>query len=312
MSFDSRSYVTTSDTRRIIQAAIFAADEVLIPTSVELDPNLEEDEQKFVSLRLHQLREISAVRFWEVEGQHTRMKLDSATPVQADSTIDRESYRDLMESVDQRLVEASSIFRPARSSSYDGITEMVHGKQAIWRFAVAQKLQANRVLLERQTQRGLTRFVSDLMRYEEFEAKVIERISSRLDLPDVSQLDIDDIVKCRSFMPAFRSKLLERTRDSYDEVFLTRMVDQVADAIVNEFLDVIQSLAPNVVLIGGKRIAIPKDPADARSRKWDLMQLMLAPLIASKYARYFFKWTDEAESRAPLLLLMQLRTARSS
>ncbi|MGW3352676.1 hypothetical protein ACWDA3_56105 [Nonomuraea rubra] len=308
MSFDSRSYLTTDDVRRIIQAAVFAADEILVPTTVEVDPALPLPEHDFVLRRLAELRELNVIRFWGVEGEHPRMRLAGGVRVAPDRVIVREDYERMVRMIDDRLMDVRAVLLRDRASSYDGITEVVLGKQTMWRFAVAQALNANRLLLERHGQASVTRFFSDLARYEEFEAKVIDQISTRLDLPDVSRLDIDAIATCRQFMPAFRAKLLETMQHKYDDMFLAKMIERIADAIVNEFFDTLQTLGPNATMLAGKRVILPS--VVQRDIKWDLLRLILSPVIAARYAKYYFKWLDAQSAAEPMLLLMQLRSFR--
>jgi diphthamide synthase subunit DPH2 len=108
-------------------------------------------------------------------------------------------------------------------------------------------------------------------------------------------------------MPSFRKKLLEKLKNKYDEVYLMTMVEEIANAIINEFFDVIisKSQDTDVMKIFNKTILKPTELA--KEVTWDLLQLLFAPIIAVKYAGLFFDWANNSKKSTPLLLLLKLK-----
>lgn len=308
--YANKSFLDMADIRRITQASVFVADEILLPSTIEVNPQLTDEERGFAIARLRELNEVGAVRFWGVENQLANYHRESQEiwPVQAEHVVNHEQYESIMSRIDNRLMEQREMFLGREATSFDGITEMVLGRTTMWKFAIAQTLNADRLLLDRQTQGAMHQFFSDLMRYEQFESLIIDRIASQLHLPDISQLSVRDIEICRRYMPAFRSKLLESAEGKYNEIFLSSMIENIATSVTNDFLDAINAVDPKTVRIFGRTMLHPGGIASEVA--WDLLQLLFAPVIAVKYAKLFFKWYTDSSDTAPLLLLMHLRTLK--
>jgi hypothetical protein len=306
--YANKAHLTIEDVRKIILASVFVADEVLLPSSLYVSPNLSDEQQGFVLTRINELHDIGAVRFWEIEG-FTNPSLSEARRsglvMPADEQITRTQYNTVMEMIDERLMEQRQLFLGEAATSYDGITEMVLGRQTMWKFAVAESLKADRLLISPEVEGTMQQYFSDLMRYHQFESQIIERIADRLSLPDVSGLDPREIEICRQFMPAFRTRLLNSTQSQFNELFLTAMVEEIADAIVNEFYDAIMATDVKTMRIFGRPMLKPTRMIEDIT--WDLLQLLFAPIIAVKFGKLFFEWMRDSSASAPLLLLMRLR-----
>lgn len=308
MQYANKAFLTLEDVRRITLASVFVADEVLLPATVYVSPELTEVERDFILTRLQGLHELKAVRFWKIEGVpeiKTQARPSDKVSIPPDQIITPEQYNAIMEMIDDRLMEQRQLFLREAATSYDGITEMVLGRQTMWKFAIASNLDVDRLLISEQIQSTMQQFFSDLMRYEEFESLIIDRIADKLNLPDVSQLSLEDIESCRKFMPLFREKLLQTSENQYDELFLMTMVEKIADSIVNEFFDLIQKHNLKAAKIFGKPMLRPNRLMEDFT--WDLLQLLFAPIIAVKFAKLFFEWYKDSSATAPLLLLMRLR-----
>lgn len=311
MLYANKSFLNSEDIRRITLASIFIADQVLLPTNIQANPTLSDSERKFITTRLKELHEINALRFWKIEGKAD--EITQAVPRKAvitrpDEVIDLESYKAILEQINDRLMYQRETLLGEQATSYDGITEMVMGKQTMWKFAVAKTLQADRLLFEAEAQSTMSQFFSDLMRYHEFESLVVERIAEKLDLPDISILDMKDIETCRKYMPAFREKLINKTEDQYDQIFLELIVEEIAKAIVDEFLDLI--VAQNKAILSRGKL-LGKGTGIAKEASWDLLQMLFAPIIIAKYAKLFFDSQKESSEIAPLLLLIKLHQLKT-
>jgi hypothetical protein len=306
MLYTSNVFVTVDDVRQLTEGSAFIADEILVPAGVQVHPSLGPEDARWVRRRLADLHELGALRSWEVEGTN-RPELPGQvfTAQHADRVIDRETYSELIELVDERLMEQRHVFLGDDAVQYDGITEIVVGRHTLWRFAVAQALGANRVLVEPRAQGTINQFFSDLDRYQKFESLVLHNLEYRLGLPDVSNLDAKELETCRKLMPDFRGLLLERTEGQYDEANLDAAVERVANEIAEAFLSITAKLEIQSINILGKPRIVPV--TGFREGSWDVVQMLFAPVILLKYAKLFFDWRRDSDRLAPLLLLLKLR-----
>ena len=307
MLYANAAFLTSTHLRRITQASVFMADTVLLPSSITAQPDLDQHEQATLMARLSELHEIGAVRFWEIElarGEQPDVPFRSSRA--GDDFILHEDYRSMFDQVNERLMQQRETFLKGEASSYDGITEIVLGRQALWRFCVAQELDANRLLLDDSTKGAMSHYLGDLLRYNELESKVIDEVEERLDLPDVSLLSIEDLERCRAELPAFRKKLIEKTTGRYDALYGDELVKEAATDILDELVEQTSKYRPLPVKIAGKSRVIPGNIATEGF--WDVSQVVFAPLIAIKYGKLFFDWRSEGRTMTPLLLLLDIKS----
>lgn len=306
MLYANSAFLTPTHLRRITQASVFMADTILLPSSITAQPGLDKQEQKNLMMRLSELHEIGAVRFWEIEMARGEMpEVPFRSNQDGDEFILHESYRSMFDQVNERLMRQRETFLKGEAASYDGITEIVLGRQAMWRFCVAQELDANRLLLDDPTKGAMGHYFSDLLRYDDLESKVIDEIEERLDLPDVSLVSIEDLERCRAELPAFRKKLIEKTTDRYDAIYRQEGVEEAATDLLDELLEQTIKYKPRAIKIGGRSHIIPGEIASEGF--WDLSQVVFAPVIATKYAKLFFEWRREGRAMTPLLLLLDIK-----
>lgn len=297
--YANKAFLTALDIRRIVQASVFVADQILLPSTVWEDPSLDDKEKAFVATRLRELHEIGALKFWGVEGQApllSQQGFSSLLQLKPDIVVPIEQYSRMYEETIELVMEQRITFLGGpEATSYDGITEIVAGKQELWRLSLCNALGANRLMLDKVHSQNIERYFADLFRYTKFEAQVIEQISEKLKLPDVSQLSISDIEKCRKYMPDFRNKLAQDT-GHYNQLTGAKLVERIADAIINDYLDRIESKAfrpAHAMLDIGREVV------------WDLLQYIFAPIIAAKYAKLFLKLIKGKDSSE--ILLYELR-----
>lgn len=306
MLYANTAFVTPEHLRRITQASVFMADSILLPSNVTVEPGLDHELQQQLTRRLQELHEIGAVRFWEIElGRSEQPQVPFGAVWPGDDFVAHEEYRSMFDQVNERLMEQRQTFLKGEAASYDGITEMVLGRQAMWRFCVAQELDANRLLLDDSTTAAMGHYFSDLMRYVEFESKVLDEVETRLDLPDVSLLSAEDLERCRAELPAFRQKLIEKTTNRFDAMHVDQGVGEAASDLLDEFFEKTAKFKPLPVKVGGKSRVLPGEIIGEGI--WDLSQLIFAPVIALKYAQLFFEWRREGRAMTPLLLLLDIK-----
>jgi hypothetical protein len=143
------------------------------------------------------------------------------------------------------------------------------------------------------------------MRYCELESKVLDEVETRLDLPDVSLLSIEDIERCRAELPAFRQKLVEKTTGRLDPLYADQGIDDATSDLLDEFFETTTKYKPRVVRLGGRSRVLPGEILSEGI--WDVSQVVLAPVIALKYAKLFFEWRRKGRAMTPLLLLLDVR-----
>lgn len=299
--FSTGAYFGPGDLRRITLAAVFAADEVLVPTKLQIDPNLGDQEQLALQRRLHELHEMGAIRPWEVEhGGDILIGVPAEQLVvfEPSLVVPVETYAGLIGSVEERLVGLKPELFP-QIANFEGISEVALGKQTLWKLDLAKELDADRLLISHNTRGSMSQFLSELARpeasrYENFEEKILERLVAGLNLPDVSSLTAEELDRCRRLMPRFRAELLERHSGTYRELGLRQLIEAIAAGVMDEFNDVIESRGRESRLVGaGREVA------------WDLLQYLLPQFVVAKYASLFSRICKD--SHAPLLLLLNLK-----
>jgi len=196
-----------------------------------------------------------------------------------------------------RLVENRSHFQGLES--FDGIAEVVEGKHALFLLGIKDLLKANALLLDERASGNLSKYFRGLTEQLVVAEEVVRRLSVRLHLPDISELGVDQIGALREHMPAFRDKLLGAIGN--EELLLAEreaMVERLTDVLIDEFFDYVSEAR-----------ARKQSGARSTSRVWNLMQLMLSPLLGHTNAHRFFGWLGEP-SAAPEMMLMELHNMR--
>jgi hypothetical protein len=308
MMFSHQAHFGLSDLRRITMAVVFAADEALVPSHLRLDPSLDEDQRLLVQARTRELYEIGALRTWEVENApdpHRSAPTEQLLALPSDQVIDTHTYLGLLETVEEQLVDYRHEFLPA-TDNFEGITEFTLGKQTLCKIALAEQLQADRLLIDRDGRDAFGLFLDDLGRYERFEEPIIEQVVEGLALPDVSVLDMADIERCRRLMPAFRDDLLRRTSGRFHELGLADLTADIAASIVSDFTDTIAKRMSDPRIAPLFDHAVPLPDEIAREALWDLLQLLVKPVVAAKYMRLITRWYRGSRELGPLLLLLRL------
>lgn len=302
MIYLNKAYLTPNDIRRITQASVFIADYIILPVNIRIDPQLTEEESIILRNKVQELQEISAIKFWEIEGQS---KL--APPLRKNDIVRSENnivipsrvYNDTYNEMIERLInKRQSFFDSSKDKSYDGLTEIVLGKQELWRFALTELLGANRILLDQTSTYTVQNFFSDLLRYEEFEIKILEKLAEKLNIPDVSQFSAKEIVQCRKFMPKFRKRLFSDTEGKFNEFMVSELVDKISEAIIDEYYDHIEKIARESKNIPRKL---------TEEIIWDILGYIFSSSIAIKYSNLFFNWISDSQDPSYQPLLMELR-----
>lgn len=308
MMFSHHAYFGISDLRRITMATVFAADEILLPTHLHIDPLLDQDQRLFVQRRLSELHEIHAIRGWAIENSpdaYRRAPTEELLVLPPDNIVPTEVYLELLEAVEDQLVDYRRAFLP-ETANFEGITEFTLGKQTLCKFALAQELHVDRLLINRDSRDAFGLFLDDLGRYEQFEERILDQVVEGLNLPDISLLDMSDIERCRNLMPAFRESLLARTSGRFHELGLNELIAEISRSIIDEFTDMIlgKMSDPHMVHILGRPVPLPAEAA--KEAAWDILQLLVAPALAAKYMQLLVRWYRDSRELQPLLLLLKL------
>jgi len=296
-----KASVSAQDVQRIVQSCVFLTEQVLLPAAIVPQPHLAEPEQAAIMRRLHELRDLGAVRFWEIEGQ-SKYLLSTATGAphggmafKPDIVMPVEAYKTVYALIVDRLVQNRQRFLGvAIAGSLDGVAEFVLGKHALWTMALREYLKTRHVIFDPAAAQNTSRFFADLLSKQEVAEGVVSRLMHKLSIPDVSMLDIGQIERCRKFLPAFRDDLVRRIPEQSEAVTFREgeLAEQIADEVMKEFFDVVQrGLAAKSGL---------------RTIAWKLGKLVLSPLITREYADRFFGWFGPQPQDDPLLLLLEI------
>ncbi|MDQ5825274.1 MAG: hypothetical protein M3441_13860 [Chloroflexota bacterium] len=273
MLFPIRAYLTKADLDDITQASVFLADRVWLPTTMLPSQQLSDDDRTYIISRLADLRSLGAIRLWQIEGQPeylSRHNLAEALGVEADFTIPRDRYLEMDSEIDEQLMSHRSAFLRDEAASFDGVTEIVLGKQELHRFAICGELGANRLLSGHTGTLGMRHFLLDLLRYENFERQILDQLTQELQLPNVAALDIKDISRCRKHMPAFRAKLLQEADGKYTQDLDLRVAERIANAIAEDYLEAVEK---------SRRDSREQIFEEGRDITWDAVLHFVLPIL---------------------------------
>ncbi|HUY47089.1 MAG TPA: hypothetical protein VMV92_15375 [Streptosporangiaceae bacterium] len=293
-TYPLKSRLTALDADRIAQASVYLADCIYLPASAALDPATSSAERHYVNRRLSELKDIGAVQLWRVEGGLIVSAEESrAVSGPEDITITQDAYEDMYSDMMSRLVTNRTFFRG--SDAFDGVAEVVEGKNALFLFALKDLLGAKALLLDDRATVNVSRYFTTLTSQFTLAEDVVKRLAVRLHLPDIAELRVDQIESLRHHMPAFRARLLSASGDD-QLLFYEReeMVERITNLLIDEFFDYVHSMRDSVTM--KRRHAQPG---------WSFLQLMLAPLLTQSNSARFFGWSGETPT-APEMMLLEL------
>lgn len=298
--YTNKADVWPDDIRQLIQSAVYLAESIYVPATIRAAPILVDTERKLIHRKLLELHSIGALKFWEVEGVRSFLTPESERLIlPVDLVISREEYKVLYEKVIDRLMANRTHFLHSENQvSVEGIAEIVRGKHVLWSFALKEFLGANDILLDAANAHNSMLFFTGLLdpSVVGVSQAIISEVTLRLHIPDVSNLTINQIETCRTFMPAFRDDLVAQVKAGGTFEFDRKeIIKKTADKIVDRFIDYMlekQFSAENL---------------DQTTSTWTLDQLLFSQEIRDN-SDMFFKWQNENASSAPELLLWKLRS----
>lgn len=297
--YSSRAHLNEQDVARLVQASVYLADSVWLPDTAAVDPTLPNDRRLALTRRLDELRDIGALKRWGIESAPTG--LTSASYV-----VSLERYQAMYDVVLDRLMANRVKFLGDAGGSFDGITEIVLGKQAFWHFELCDELQADGLLYDNASSRNLGRFVSNLLGRLSEADEVVKELTLRLNLPDVSAFSVEKLVACREHMPAFRADILNRLASVTGRPGVTskELIDKVASAVVSDYHAYVHAARAGEASDAGAQRSV-------WTRLWSVVELLLrhAPVSPHQDASIFDS-RDRADGRPPpqLLLLDVMKT----
>jgi hypothetical protein len=303
MLFDAQGSINSNDFKKIIRASVFMADTIWMPETLIVNPSETEESRKFIRRRIQELYEIGAIKLYGIEGIDSKSYRGIKTILgnrKPDITIGKEEFEVMYNDVFNRIVDRRKKLFGDRNNSYDGVTEIVMGKQEMFRFSIGNKLNTTRYLVGENSSRNLDHFFTDLLKYEDFEGQILNEVIKALDLPDVSLLSSVDIEDCRKLMPKFRENFDVKTKRPTNNVFMDDIIKDISIEIVNEYMDKLEKNSKTL-----------NSPVHNTGEEifWDLIQLMFPPSVVAKYLYKLFGHKIPSGS-SPDPLLYNLRSKK--
>lgn len=296
--FLDRAFLTIYDIDRLTQASVLFADETLLRTSIALDSSLTDDESAFAARRLAFLHEIGAVRYWSIEGEY------NATPSGAasDVVIPYEAYQELYEQVTERAQETRDLFLSrGAGEQIDGVTEVVLGRNQLWKFALASELRADRLLLDDSSHATMNKYLnSPLVRLQAIEEPVLDVFLKDIHVDNIALLNENALEELRKLMPQFRAGLLAETGTIDSAVATRTIIERVAHKIADEYLDQLEDAARR-----SSRLSLGRSLV--RELYWDLLGYVMPPMVLMKYHELLFSWSRTRSADASLQFVFNLR-----
>lgn len=308
----AKAFLTTTDLRRIVQSCVFSADIVYLPSTVQIATSLDEAERKYASSRLLGLHDLRAVQFWAVDGpsQYIAQVTGMAPIVAPDIVLTLEDYMALYGAAEEQLIHERHKFLDInRGQAVDGMTEMVLGKHILWNFALQRRLAADDIMLDRGWSSSMSYFFNALLARRQMVDDVLSEVVRGLRIPDLTLLDFPQIERCRQFMPAFRAQVTAKLEDSgletaYDSRDYSRLVREVADAVIREFYDYLMARArqPRFPFLRGVQNAL-----------WRFAEVIpSAKLNSEEQHNVISVLSNGTEAAPPHLFLMELMSRSAS
>jgi len=300
--FPPRAFLGPVDLRRIVQTAVFLADSVWLPATAQIDPALPHAHRAEIARRFAELAAIGAVRTWDVEDQAAFIVERTGGELlfaHADIVFPLERYRELHETLVRRLVEGRAHFLgAAAASSFDGVTEIVLGKETLGTFAMRELTGCDDILLEPFMAATVKGFMNPILERSRLVEGVVEEIQIRLSLPDLSSLRAEEIIECRQLMPSFRDDLLTYVEQASPLSSGDDLRYSVIAQLIRRFRDEIEHVTA----------ASTSVPAQKSSGGWSMGRLEFPRDALERVARAFFGYSTSPQPTVPPgMLLLRLK-----
>jgi hypothetical protein len=166
-------------------------------------------------------------------------------------------------------------------------------------FAIRQRVEATGILLDPNAAGNTAQYFAELLRPRALE-EVVRQLAIRLELPDLSQMTMDQIADCRRVMPGFRDEVMGQVAKLETPLADSgSVIDSVVNTIVNRYGEYMAEMESQ----RRRRSFLPS----WREVAWQAAALHI-PVLHSPENLRFFGFGDGEHSRVPpeLLLLQRI------
>ncbi len=228
------------DVCRIVNSITFLFDCVYLNAGFELDLQMPPEDREFVTRRLAELIELGAIRLWNVETfEADRPRFLGNHDC---SIIDESEYLELYETAHLRLLEMRLNMFGETSQNFDGVTEIINGKQACFHLALASKFGASGIVHDRSTIQNYGSFLKSGLPSTKVIDSLPAEVASIAKLPDLASLPIESIERARKHLYPFRTKFLDLAKSKDTIELSTVEFDRLAMDAVTKIVSEYQSI----------------------------------------------------------------------
>jgi hypothetical protein len=269
---------------RLIQALLFYADRVHLRASARVDLS------PVARRRVADLVHMGAVKTWAYEYEVTsggRVKgpfVKDPLAVEADSVITIETAKELVADIGDELSLSEKVLQEAAVGLREGVSEVVQLRHGLLALRLADSVGAVGLLTTSSGRGSLTDAVTASVMPSVGTEAVVSTIVDQCRFGALADLPIQALVDCRKHVPAFRSYLEGRSRNSAEDM---------AAEILDEYRAVASSRARHPALGAGQSV-------------WTAIGGALPATVLTRALRRRINWFKNHRNEGPLLLLSTL------
>lgn len=295
------SILNMKELERIYQAAMFCADEILVPMSLSISQHQSKEESDFIKRKIIALVEIGAIQPWTFEGLSHPKVFRPIENMGDPIIISSNEYIALSEKINANLMKfrhsqhLSNIVESKRHV-VQGIGEIVEGRRMLWSIGSASVLKADRVLLNPNGAEAISYQFQSLFARSRIEQKALEEFLRVISVGPFCQLSSEELVDRRKYLPHFAQLMRERA-SQVSAVFATEEeILRVGEQLGVEFLKKIDSLKKGPTW----KSFLSRHYSNIT---WDIVGLLFSPSIVVRYLVEVLRWRKEKEKNLPFFVV---------
>jgi hypothetical protein len=295
------SILDMHEMERIYQAALFCADEILVPTSLSISPRQPKEEYNFIKSKITALSDMGIIRPWTIEGLSYPKYYRPIKNLGEAITILESEHISISDQINKNLMKfRTSQHAPRASDSgrcvVQGIGEIVEGRRMLWSIGLASTLKADRVLLNPNGAEAISYQFYSLYARSNIEQKILQEFMRVTTIGPICNLPVEEFQERRKYMPHF-AKMMQERASRVNDIFSTEQdILKVADEMGTDFL----TKADNLKKGPTWKSFLSNHYKDI---VWDIIGNIFSPSIVAEYLIDILEWRKEREKNLPFYVV---------
>ncbi len=289
------------DLERIYQAALFCADEILVPTSLSISPRQPIEEYNFINSKIIELSKIGVIRPWTIEGLSLPKNYHSFQNLGEPITILEDDHLSISDKINKNIMKFMTFqhsLKSADSKGYvvQGIGEVVEGKRMLWSIGLASILNTDRVLLNQNGAEALSYQFHSFFSRSQIEQKILQEFIRVASIGPICSISIEEFQERRKYMPYFAEMMRDRASNINDLFSSEQDALNVGSELGSDFLKRVNNL---------KKGPTWKSFLSSyyKNIAWDITGIIFSPSIVAKYLVDILEWRKEKERNLPFYVV---------